>query len=234
MLDAAGTLITPSEPVAVTYARVAKRYGAELDVGTLAQAFTEVFGDMPDLAFEWRSAEELHGLEREWWRTLVRRVVARTGTRMRGVDDYFETLYQHYAEGGAWKCFPEVTRVLEWLRGRGFKLAVVSNFDSRLPGILRALGVHPLLDAVIYSSEAGSTKPNPAIFRRALAALGVPPQQAVHVGDNATADVAGAADAGLTGVLIQRGDARVSRSPRVISSLDELPAWLQGARNGAQ
>ncbi len=55
LLDAAGTLIRPSEPVGETYAAVARRFGAELEADKLAQAFKAVFGGMPDLAFEWTS-----------------------------------------------------------------------------------------------------------------------------------------------------------------------------------
>lgn len=142
LLDAAGTLIRPSAPVGETYAAAARRYGEELETVKLAQAFAAVFGDMPDLAFEWTSMDELRRLERDWWRLLVQRVIAWTGSRIGDFDTLFEALYAHYGQGHAWACFPEVPAVLEGLRARNYKLAVVSNFDSRLPGILRAIGIH--------------------------------------------------------------------------------------------
>ena len=85
LLDAAGTLIRPSEPVGETYAAVARRYGAELEADKLTQVFRKVFSDMPDLAFEWASMGELRRLERDWWRELVHRVVAWTGS---SIDDF--------------------------------------------------------------------------------------------------------------------------------------------------
>lgn len=222
LLDAAGTLIRPSEPVGETYTAVAGRFGAKLEPDKLMRAFGEVFGQMPDLAFQWGTMDELRRLERDWWRTLVRRVVARSGAGIDDFDGFFETLYEHYARGSAWECFPEVPAVLEALRVRDCALAVVSNFDSRLPGILRELGIHGLMDAVVYSSEAGSAKPDPAIFRRALDELGVTPEKTIHVGDNAKADVGGAVSAGLTGLLIQRGRSSPSASVPMIPSLEEL------------
>ena len=228
LLDAAGTLIAPSEPVGETYARVAKGYGAELQVDKLTRAFAGVLRGMPDLAFQWTSTAELQRLERDWWRTLVRRVVAHTGTSMGAFDDYFEALYRHYAGGAAWECFPDVPRVLEALRARGYRLAVVSNFDSRLPGILQALGIHRLLDAVVFSSEAGSAKPDPHIFRRALVKLDAEPQCAIHVGDSEKADVGGAVAAGLTALLIERNGPTAARSGHVIGTLDELLPRLEG------
>ena len=214
-----------------TYAATAERYGAALEAGKLAEAFGEVFGGMPDLAFQWTSVDELRRLEREWWRSLVGRVLARTGSSPRDFDAFFDSLYQYYAEGAAWECFPEVPNVLERLRGIGCKLAVVSNFDSRLPGILRALDLHDRMGAVVYSSEAGSAKPDPAIFRKALGALGVDPQRAIHVGDNATADMAGAAAAGVAGLLIRRDHPPAADSGQVIRSLDELLVCVASGRS---
>jgi putative hydrolase of the HAD superfamily len=226
LLDAAGTLIRPSEPVGETYAAVARRYGADLEADELTQAFGKVFGDMPDLAFEWTSMAELRRLERDWWRQLVQRVVGWTGSSIDDFDAFFETLYQHYAQGHAWQCFPEVPAVLQGLRTRGCKIAVVSNFDSRLPDILRAVGIHGYLDAVIYSSEAGSAKPAAAIFTRALAALGVAPQRAIHVGDSPGADLEGAMAAGVGGLLMRRGRVPATGTQQAIRSLDELLARL--------
>lgn len=231
LLDAAGTLIRPSAPVGETYAAVAKRYGAALEAGKLAQVFGEVFGEMPDLAFDGTSMEELQRLEREWWRTLVQRVVARAGSSIGDFDSFFETLYEHYAQGHAWECFPEVPSVLDELRARGCKIAVVSNFDSRLPGILQALGIHDKVDAVVYSTQAGSAKPDPTIFGRALAALGVAPQRAIHVGDSVGADVEGAVAAGLEGALIRRDDASAGGPWPVLRSLDELLARVGDCRS---
>jgi putative hydrolase of the HAD superfamily len=229
LLDAAGTLIRPSEPVGETYAAVARRCGAELEADKLAQAFKVVFGGMPDLAFEWTSMDELRRLERDWWRRLVHRVVACTGSSIGDFETFFETLYEHYAQVCAWECFPEVPAVLEGLRSRGCKLAVVSNFDSRLPAILQGLGIHGHMDAVIYSSRAGSAKPAPAIFRQALGALGVAPQRAIHVGDSLRADVDGAIAAGLTGLLIRRGHSPATASSQVICSLDQLLVRFGGS-----
>ncbi|MGB5474314.1 MAG: HAD-IA family hydrolase [Gammaproteobacteria bacterium] len=229
LLDAAGTLIRPREPVSGTYAALARRCGVELEVRKLAQAFETVFGDMPDLAFEWTSIDELHCLERAWWRLLVRRVVAGAGNFTGDFDSFFAALYEHYAQGHAWECYPEVPDVLAGLHARDYRLAVVSNFDSRLPGILRAVGIYGYMDAVVYSSRAGSAKPDPAIFRQALDVLGIAPEHAVHVGDNPKADVGGALAAGLAALLIRRGHAPAVGSGQAISSLDELFIRLESS-----
>jgi len=82
------------------------------------------------------------------------------------------------------------------LAAAGLRLAVVSNWDVGLHGHLAALGLTPLLDAVVTSAEAGAPKPAPQVFELALARLGATADRAVHVGD-ADADAEGARAAGL-------------------------------------
>ena len=222
LLDAAGTLIRPREPVEVTYATVAARFGIALDPEELSAAFAEVFGDMPDLAFDWTTLGDLQRRERDWWRTLVSRVIAGSSRSRGDFEAFFQTLYEHYARGRAWECYPEVPEALRALRTGGKRLAVVSNFDSRLPGILRELAVDDRFDAIVYSSRAGSAKPDQAIFATALDLLDVLPEQAIHVGDSVRADLEGALAAGVTGLLIQRDHSAVARTEPVIRSLAEL------------
>ena len=81
-------------------------------------------------------------------------------------------------------------------RGRGLKLAVVSNWDCSLPERLDALGLLDTFDAVVSSAEAGVPKPHPAPFRMALERIGAAPERALHVGDEPT-DEQGAAAAGM-------------------------------------
>ncbi|MHB8469139.1 MAG: HAD family hydrolase [Gaiellaceae bacterium] len=90
--------------------------------------------------------------------------------------------------------------LLEVLRERGLKLGLVSNaFDP--PELAHAelarIGVAERLDVAVFSSEIGVRKPQPAIFERALAALGVAPEHALFVGDVLATDIAGAAALGM-------------------------------------
>ena len=66
----------------------------------------------------------------------------------------------------------------------GMKLAIVSNFDTRLRPILQQLGLEQLFDSILISAEIGVEKPNPTIFEKACQQLGVLPEETVHVGDD--------------------------------------------------
>lgn len=231
LLDAAGTLIQPAEPVAETYARIAREFGAEISPEALLSAFREVFGDMPPMAFEEFSSETLDALERSWWRTLVERVIAATGATVRDFDAFFEALYGHYATGVAWVLYPEVVEVLRSLAAGGYAVAVVSNFDSRLPIVLRDHKLESLLAEVVYSTGVGAAKPDSRIFHHALERLGTVPERAVHVGDSQEADYEGAKGAGLDGLLLIRSQpGQADSRAHVIGQLQDLLPWLEARR----
>ena len=93
--------------------------------------------------------------------------------------------------------------LLEALRARNLRLGLVSNaFDPGwlLHRDLDELGVGQRLDFAVFSSEVGMRKPHPAIFRRALEALEVSPEEALFVGDRLYEDVRGAGEVGMTTV----------------------------------
>jgi putative hydrolase of the HAD superfamily len=90
--------------------------------------------------------------------------------------------------------------LLEALRARGLKLALVSNTASPqwlLQPMLERQGIAERVDAIILSSEVGKRKPHPAIFERALSELDVDASVALFVGDRLEADVLGASRIGM-------------------------------------
>ena len=90
--------------------------------------------------------------------------------------------------------------LLEALRNRGLKLALVSNaFDPAwlLHRDLEESGLAERLDFAVFSSEVRRRKPDPAIFRVALEALAVKPEEALFVGDRLYEDIRGAGELGM-------------------------------------
>jgi FMN phosphatase YigB (HAD superfamily) len=88
----------------------------------------------------------------------------------------------------------------------GLRLGVCSNF-THTPAAVRVIelaGLAPHLDAIVVSEEVGVRKPRKEIFDEALRRLGVSAAEAVHVGDNLAADVAGAAALGMRTIWLTR------------------------------
>jgi putative hydrolase of the HAD superfamily len=96
---------------------------------------------------------------------------------------------------------------LETLLDRGYRLAVVSNADGRVRGLLEAAGLAPLLEFVVDSAEVGVEKPDPRIFHAATERLDLAPAACAYVGDIYEIDVVGAARAGLSAILVGDGPA---------------------------
>ncbi|MCI0372483.1 MAG: HAD family hydrolase [candidate division NC10 bacterium] len=121
---------------------------------------------------------------------------------------------------------------LAWAAGRGLRLGLISN-TGRTPGrtlrpALAKCHLLRYLHACTFSDELGLRKPNPRLFEATLTALGVGPADAVHVGDDPVADVAGAKQAGLRAVHLRReaGAPGAPEADATISSLRELPDVL--------
>jgi putative hydrolase of the HAD superfamily len=102
------------------------------------------------------------------------------------------------------------------------------TFEDAAPA-LDALRGDDRFDAVIVSGELRSAKPDPAVYARALEAVGARPGDAVMVGDSVRNDVDGPVAAGLRGIWLNRtGEPRpADREDLVeIADLHALPAAL--------
>jgi putative hydrolase of the HAD superfamily len=98
---------------------------------------------------------------------------------------------------------PEAAEVIDGLKRAGLLVAVISNTeDGRAHDSLEAAGLAARFDVIIDSHLVGCKKPDPAIFRLALARLGVGPAEAVFVGDSYAHDALAARAAGLGAVLL--------------------------------
>ena len=115
--------------------------------------------------------------------------------------------------------FDDVVPVLTDLRQRGLVLGLISNIDRDITGMLAGLNLPALLPIIVTSQDAGATKPSPEIFRVALTRAGVKPEEAIFVGDQYQVDVAGAKNAGMKGILLDRGDffPHITDAPRIQS-----------------
>ncbi|MCP9776182.1 HAD-IA family hydrolase [Cyanobium sp. WAJ14-Wanaka] len=198
LLDAMGTLIGLRQSVGSTYAALAERHGIQVDAAAIDRVFPQVYGAAPPLAFPGLGSEELAAAELAWWGDRIEEAL---GQPVSG--ELKRELFEHFGEPEQWRTYPEVASQLEKWKGRGLKLAVVSNFDQRLHRLLEGLGLSQWLDAVVISSAAGAAKPDPAPLQQALKLLDLAADQVWHVGDSA-ADQAAAAAAGIRCVLVKR------------------------------
>jgi putative hydrolase of the HAD superfamily len=229
-LDAAGTLFRVRGSVGAIYAEHAVAHGLppRPDLGGLLESrFRQGFAAMSPPGYRWGDRSHNDRADREWWRTLVARVMDGLGPL--AFEAFFDSVFDAFAEPSVWEVYPEVPEVLADLRRAGLRLAIVSNFDTRLLPVCRGLGLDSAVDAIVIAADAGVGKPVPGIFHAALRRLGIPADAALHVGDSAAEDVEGALAAGLRAVHLQRGDTPPADLPSgvtVIRDLGALPAVI--------
>jgi len=140
----------------------------------------------------------------EVWTGMYTLLCRRLGIPEDEAQPLARAVYDAFGDAARWKAFDDVAPALRRLKAAGVKTGIISNWDSRLEGVLSGLGLRDLLDDVVCSAVEGLHKPDPRIFELACARLGVEPGRCAHVGDHYHADVLGARAIGMTPVLIYR------------------------------
>ncbi len=150
-----------------------------------------------------------------------------------------ETLVRVYREHEPPITLPnESLDVLKALKGR-YSLGLLT--DGFLPAQqlkVRALGIERFFECIVYTEALGRAfwKPSPVGFEKIVAALGVPPDRMVYVGDNEQKDFVAPNALGFLTVRVRRARAIHTKSAveapatakRRIDRLAELPGLLAG------
>lgn len=219
--DAAGTLFEVRGSVGEIYSRIASQYGCKAGAVQLQQNFARWFRLQPPMAFPAGTDEDkLREMEKGWWSNLVRAVFADCGS-FSHFDEFFDDVFERFRQPKLWRVFDDVVPALTELKRQGFRLGVISNFDSRLDDVLRGCELAQFFDSVHISTRVGAAKPAPMIFNAALAHHRIEASQAWHVGDSAREDFEGAQTAGLQAILLDRNNHHAD-NPACITSLKQL------------
>ena len=202
--DVGGTLLDVSPSIGHVYAGACAERGARVEPSDIQIAFDNAWvalsAEVPRGADRYSM---LPGGEEEWWERISSKAFELCGVAAEHRPAVAD-LRAMFARREAWRIYPETRAVLKGLQARGLRLGVISNWDSRLPALLASLDLSAHFETLVYSAAAGFEKPHPAIFKSALAAFGVDPAHAVHVGDRLEEDYAGARAAGLNALLVRR------------------------------
>jgi putative hydrolase of the HAD superfamily len=93
------------------------------------------------------------------------------------------------------KLFKGVIETLTALKNAKYKLGLLSDFPPETK--LEYLNLTGRWDAVLCSERCGALKPHPKPFIELAAAMALPPEKILYVGNNRSYDVAGSASAGM-------------------------------------
>ncbi len=204
--DAVGTLFGVRGSVGDVYGEMARQHGIYVSIERLNKAFYQSFKAASSPAFPGHSLNEIPDLEFEWWNAIVKQTFAQLGVLNEFSDfsAFFAELYHHFATADPWVVYPDVVPTLEGLRDRQITLGVLSNFDSRLYSVLKALDLKDFFSSITISTEVGAAKPSPQIFKSAIAKHTDLIGEIWHVGDSLEDDFNAAKAVGLRGIWLDR------------------------------
>jgi putative hydrolase of the HAD superfamily len=159
----------------------------------------------------------------EIWLAFTERIVRGMGGAGERAGECARAIVAAWEEHRNFDLYEDVLPVFEMLRAHRLAIGLISNGSRDLEEFVahHALDV----DACVGSRAHGKTKPHETIFRAALAALEVEPEEAAMVGDSIEDDVDGAAALGIRAFLLDR-DGRYPERPDRLDDLLALPAAL--------
>ena len=226
-LDAGYTLFSANPSPAKFYHQVCARHKVELTVDHMIEAMREVWieqvvPEMNDLNASFFCSDDE---DRQWWWTYDSEVFSRLHIPADRHQEIFEEIYRFFGDPTAWELYPDTRQSLEKLKQSDFSLGIVSNWNSSLKRIVEGLELTHYFDFILSSAEAGWKKPSPKIFEMALQLAATEPARVVHVGDTYQADVLGARNAGIRGIMLDRRGG-VHQDHEVITGLLELHPLL--------
>jgi putative hydrolase of the HAD superfamily len=223
--DAGHTLLRAHPSVSEIYSRITAGLGVRVPARRFQETFMPVFHDFVKrftaVPENIRSSDDL---DRRFWRDMLAEL-HRTLPEVHdlGFDAWFEALYGAFGKPEAWRLYDDARPALMELRRRGYRLGVISNWDTRLRQVAEGTGLTDLVDFVLISAAVGVRKPDRRIFEAALSRAGVDAASSLHVGDLPEEDVEGALRAGLKAAFINReGRLKSPALPEGVLVLDTL------------
>jgi len=122
------------------------------------------------------------------------------------------------------KLYDETIEVIEGLKKKKLKLAIISNLPSFSAQVIEKFNLDKYFDTIILSYDAGILKTNPKMFEQVLKKIKLQRHEVLMVGDSMETDVAGAILAGVKPILLDRKNKRVYEDR--ILDLKELDKYL--------
>jgi riboflavin kinase len=233
-LDVYGTLIDAGD-IAGAYQRILARHGhpaGREQVETWLTASREAVRALPDPAGDGWTIDAGRAMAR---RAAQATAFLKSAGLPNGCVTCAEAIHESWTGTEVFSLYPEVRSVLAQLKQAELVIGAVSNWEPRLPELLRSHGIADFFDFVLSSETAGYAKPSPRLFEMALELGGVRSAEAVHAGDQLIEDVQGAGSAGIAAVLLRRtGEGPAAHSPTIptleaLLPLVDCAAWLRGS-----
>lgn len=216
--DAAHTIYHPHPSVAEIYREVMQNHGLDYPAKELEAGFRRAFSTVS------KDATILDGERREWsyWHSIVLESISQLEPQPTDFGTLFANLWDEFSHGHRWKPEPTARETLIELSKRGYKTALLTNWDQRVRRVVQETDFADFFDQLFVSSEIGHEKPDREIFEYCQIKLGLAPSQILHIGDSLQHDIEGAKAAGWQAIRITSETELPATGYRSIQMLREL------------
>lgn len=134
------------------------------------------------------------------WKNIVYQTII---LELRTTEITWQELLEDYENNFHTCCvaYLEMQATLKRLKNKGYLLGIITNgkypFQQKN---IDALGISDYFSTILISEKEGLRKPDPAIFNKALANMGITAGEAIYIGDNPVNDIAGAQSIGMKAI----------------------------------
>jgi putative hydrolase of the HAD superfamily len=116
-----------------------------------------------------------------------------------------------------------------------YRLGIISDVGFSPGRVLRRVlagsGVLPAFDSLVFSDEAGCSKPHIEVFKQTSNRLGAEPERMAHVGDLEHTDIVGAKAAGYRAIrfvgITPLGHGETTLADRLALNWRDVPAMME-------
>ncbi|TVR14515.1 MAG: HAD family hydrolase [Planctomycetota bacterium] len=201
--DFHGTLALPYPSPGSIYAEVAAEHGYQIHAECLNQHFASAFQAIRHDRQPAYGADESDA--RDFWFAVIQRCFAQClGPEQPAVTEVLcMALFTAFGQAQRWRLLPQAAACIQWCHQHHLPVVICSNFDARLHGLVRGLGLQPVHD-VLPSSLTGLPKPDPELLLLASSLLVIEPEELLHVGDSHAEDGGAAQAAGCPWLAVSR------------------------------
>lgn len=222
--DAGDTLLHAHPSFAELFAETCRAAGHPLAASEVEDVQRSLGAHMIEVAYE--SGIENPSLSYDaslkFWTALYRLLLQKLD-----LDEALaERLVEVFSDRSSYRLFDDAAPALHKLREQGYRIGLISNFETWLDELLVELELGETFDVKVISGVEGVEKPDPRIYRAALEKAGVTPDAAVHVGDSVKFDIEPAERLGMHPILLDRSGRYEGSQWPTISSLEDLPAQV--------
>lgn len=227
VFDCAGTLLRLDPPSEQIFHDAAAELGLDIAMADIARAY-----EIVNFARQIKSSELTTKAKRDAFYAEFNRSLCSVLGIHRSFDRLHPLLLSRFATRRHWVAFDDAAPALSAV-GAHVAVHALANWDRHLDDVLVHAGLRHLIADAANSEQLGAEKPARACFDAFLERNALDAAQVVYVGNEYVADVVGSREAGLTPILVDRGNRLPYADCLRVQSLRELtppPANVQLGR----